>query len=39
MAYSHVEKMFVGTGLLQGIKNLNNSIAGILLANKVYERI
>lgn len=31
--------MFVGTGLLQGAKNLDNSIAGILLANKVYERI
>lgn len=39
MVCSHIEKMFVGTGLLQGVKNLNNSIAGILLANKVYEHI
>lgn len=36
---SHIEEVFVGTGLLQGIKNLYNSIAGILLTNKIYECI
>lgn len=39
MIPTHVEKMFVGTGLLQGVEDLDNSIAGVLLANKVYERI
>lgn len=33
MRYSYIEKMFVGTSLLQGIEDLDDSIAGILLAN------
>lgn len=39
MVPSHIEKMFVGTGLLQGVKDLDDSVAGVLVANKVYERI
>lgn len=39
MVPSHIEKMFVGTGLLQGVKDLDDPVAGVLVANKVYERI
>lgn len=31
--FSYIEKMFVGIGLLQGIKDLDDSKSGILLAN------
>lgn len=31
--FSYIEKVFVGIGLLQGIKDLDDSKSGILLAN------
>lgn len=30
--YSYIEQMFIGISLLQGIKDLDDSIAGILMA-------